>query len=771
LAAKARISELYAQELLRKEAALSTNNLPGRIKLLMAAAQLDSQGRGGIREALLVVEQNRAVAIRRAEALSSSNNLVELIGCAEAMSGYLEYDPELRKKLVENPELINHVQVMLGEMAKGPASPQVQQLALRCEAFWRTEPMREVRKSLDTRLHYACVQALFPATSDDASLGDHAIYSLAGALLAPESGDALAAYRRARAQLQLAFLPIVKVRVRGALSAKQRETLGSAISQLGAEAGSRLVASSDTNLPDAVAIVDIADAAYKLSGESHLVYSKYRAGSTQVANPLYDSLAVQYEQALEAVHSAEFSYAASQNIVTAIILGKARGNANDIAKTLSATPRYQRVPAYQDYQVRQRDLVSDCQFRAKAEVFDGVSGSNVCRAALEGKDQCRFKEISDAHPEDVEGYANRSAPKNWAEDCFDLFVAQRLDETARRVVALYDEVHLQRAASAMSLGQKDLGLLMVLALGMNSPRCSEAAAGRVENWFATAHMQQLRDQFDASCSASGTPPEGLRTNIVAGIESLLLDEVSSRLPPLGGPLSASDLAATSASKVLMARPTADISSRLASSEPEVAAASSAHVRPSIAAVLQATVTIFTEHASGSGFVVSTNGFIVSNNHVIEGAKRVLVQRSGGKKIPAEVVDSNLSRDLAILKAAEGDWPAVQLGELETITIGDPVYAIGSPGVSEDALLNQTVTRGVISGIRDFPSDTNPNIKIGYIQTDAAINPGNSGGPLVDESGKVIGVNTAKLVRRGVEGLGFAISIDEVKKLFFRYLRD
>ena len=84
-------------------------------------------------------------------------------------------------------------------------------------------------------------------------------------------------------------------------------------------------------------------------------------------------------------------------------------------------------------------------------------------------------------------------------------------------------------------------------------------------------------------------------------------------------------------------------------------------------------------------------------------------------------------------------------------------------------MQQTVTRGVVSGIRDFASEANANIKVEYIQTDAAINAGNSGGPLVNEAGKVIGVNTLKLVGRGVEGLSFAISINEVKKLFFRYL--
>jgi serine protease Do len=112
---------------------------------------------------------------------------------------------------------------------------------------------------------------------------------------------------------------------------------------------------------------------------------------------------------------------------------------------------------------------------------------------------------------------------------------------------------------------------------------------------------------------------------------------------------------------------------------------------------------------------------------------------------------------------------LQLGDIDAIKIGEPAYAIGSPGGSDNAVLQQTVTRGIVSGVRDFASEANANIKVEYIQTDAAVNAGNSGGPLVNEAGRVIGVNTHKLVGRGVEGLSFAISVNEVRKLYFRYL--
>jgi hypothetical protein len=89
------------------------------------------------------------------------------------------------------------------------------------------------------------------------------------------------------------------------------------------------------------------------------------------------------------------------------------------------------------------------------------------------------------------------------------------------------------------------------------------------------------------------------------------------------------------------------------------------------------------------------------------------------------VEFNASRDLANLKVADGNWIPVQLGDVDSISIGETVLAIGSPGGSEDAILEQTVTRGVVSSMRDIPSEANPNIMVAYIQTDAAINAGNN----------------------------------------------
>jgi putative serine protease PepD len=161
-------------------------------------------------------------------------------------------------------------------------------------------------------------------------------------------------------------------------------------------------------------------------------------------------------------------------------------------------------------------------------------------------------------------------------------------------------------------------------------------------------------------------------------------------------------------------------------------------------------------ATGSGFVVSSDGLIVTNAHVVDGAGEVAVKiGTGGDQLPAEIVGIDASRDLALLDVDGSDLPALELGDSGKVEVGDATYAIGNPYG-----LDHTLTTGVVSAL-DRPLQAPDGATIeGGIQTDAALNPGNSGGPLLDASGKVIGVN-AQIATGGNEqggnvGIGFAI---------------
>jgi putative serine protease PepD len=166
-------------------------------------------------------------------------------------------------------------------------------------------------------------------------------------------------------------------------------------------------------------------------------------------------------------------------------------------------------------------------------------------------------------------------------------------------------------------------------------------------------------------------------------------------------------------------------------------------------------------AAGTGFVVSADGVIVTNNHVVEGATKIQAQFSDGRKLTAKVLGTAPSSDLAVIKVDGSSLATIELGDSDSVQVGDDVVAIGNALALEGGL---SVTRGIVSGLhRDVPTGGN-EILGDVIQTDAAINPGNSGGPLVDARGRVIGINTAIADPSSAQNVGFVIPISQVKSL-------
>jgi Trypsin-like serine proteases, typically periplasmic, contain C-terminal PDZ domain len=172
-----------------------------------------------------------------------------------------------------------------------------------------------------------------------------------------------------------------------------------------------------------------------------------------------------------------------------------------------------------------------------------------------------------------------------------------------------------------------------------------------------------------------------------------------------------------------------------------------------------------QEGMGSGFIINEEGYVLTNYHVISTAKEITVTLSNNTEVSASVVNYDAEKDIAMLKLKEGTKvPAVaELGDSDEVYPGAEVIAIGTPLSKNFA---QTLTKGVISGSnRTIESENGTNVNL--IQTDAAINPGNSGGPLVNAKGQVIGINSLKLGTQtlgetNIEGIGFAIPINEVK---------
>jgi serine protease Do len=173
------------------------------------------------------------------------------------------------------------------------------------------------------------------------------------------------------------------------------------------------------------------------------------------------------------------------------------------------------------------------------------------------------------------------------------------------------------------------------------------------------------------------------------------------------------------------------------------------------------------HSMGSGFVVSPDGLVLTNHHVIQGATAITITLPDGRELPAEIIGADETTDLAVLKAEGESLPSVEFGDSDSLLTGEWAIAIGNPfGFLLDDP-HPSVTAGVISATdRDVKTEHGQaRFYRGLIQTDAAINPGNSGGPLVDSSGRVIGINTFIFSRSGGSlGIGFAIPVNRARKV-------
>jgi Trypsin-like peptidase domain/PEGA domain len=164
--------------------------------------------------------------------------------------------------------------------------------------------------------------------------------------------------------------------------------------------------------------------------------------------------------------------------------------------------------------------------------------------------------------------------------------------------------------------------------------------------------------------------------------------------------------------------------------------------------------------SGSGFFITQTGLIATNAHLARGEQSLLATLPNGQQLDAAVVYIDTDRDIALAKIDGDEFPHLALAAAGTVRQGETVVAIGNPG----GAMSFSVTKGIVSAVGKF-SSAGPGI---WIQTDASINPGNSGGPLLNSRGKVIGINTLKLEKKNVTGIGFALSASDLLSVLQRF---
>jgi len=174
----------------------------------------------------------------------------------------------------------------------------------------------------------------------------------------------------------------------------------------------------------------------------------------------------------------------------------------------------------------------------------------------------------------------------------------------------------------------------------------------------------------------------------------------------------------------------------------------------------------TAAGAGSGWIISSDGYIVTNNHVVEGASLVTVTLDDGTSYEAGPVFTDPPTDLAVVKITAEGLPVAETGDATALRVGDVVVAIGnSLGMGTSA------TSGIVSVAGVSLAASAGQTLLDLIQTDAAINPGNSGGPLVNMAGQVIGINSTKIASVGVEGMGYAISVNQALPVVETLIRE
>ena len=197
--------------------------------------------------------------------------------------------------------------------------------------------------------------------------------------------------------------------------------------------------------------------------------------------------------------------------------------------------------------------------------------------------------------------------------------------------------------------------------------------------------------------------------------------------------------------------------------PDIDIASDPPIEDVIARAKPAVVRLKGYGKSGSGFLVTEKGVIATNAHLARGEGSLIAILPGGAQLAADIIHLDTDRDIALVKVEGEDFPYLSLGSASNVRQGETVIAIGNPSEA----MPFAVTKGIVSAVGKL-SAAGPGI---WIQTDANINPGNSGGPLLNARGQVIGINTLKLEKKNVSGIGFALSATDLLSVLLKYYPD
>jgi len=536
----------------------------------------------------------------------------------------------------------------------------------------------------------------------------------------------------------------------------------------------------------AVCELDLADLSIEESSESSTPFSRYLAGQQSVPNPNYDALTFQFNQAQLELQQAnarlkqltdEAPYSSTgwnavglQQVVCSLIQVKIE----KIIRAVSNTPRVLQQDVYDDYQYRRADFTYHLAGKIGFRLIDPRTQSVLKADLYDNTHEEMSIAISGAHPRDANGVTDiqrkSNEPNEILRNYSDTFLSNAAEYVNKQITIVLPQAEAQQAFDSKNFGEVAERLFSAKLseacqnLRDSSTNLDDESINRLSSSFHISNLFENLGRwlgnfayFKSDLSLSRLYQDTFGEDTFLGNEFSSFKQIFMNIrPEVFEYTKPAALQPSKVGKTVRSKTTV---------EAKTVTAEAPEARNIIEECLASVVFIETVDKSGSGFIINPDGFIVTNYHVISGQDSITVRLSDGSRLEADVVALVKFKDLALLKINQARLPALKVGDYSRLHVGEAVFALGAP-----LGLRQTVTKGIVSAIRPMPAPFNSLEKIKFVQTDAAINPGNSGGPLINQKGEVIGVNNQKITAGGVEGLNFAIAIEEVLKTFSEYIR-
>jgi|GEM_PF-4875533 len=525
---------------------------------------------------------------------------------------------------------------------------------------------------------------------------------------------------------------------------------------------------------DTIFRIGFDDLSIRVTGSVDKGYSEYLAGYRDVPNPNYQYLVAQYTDALRQSQQAALNGAVNPSPVNSLVSGLASGNAKKHANALAVTPQFISEPVYQKYEYQRGEVKFGLKFRGSCSLLSKETQTVLKKIDLNSEDVESAIVIGGARPDDRFSLENVAMSEDEDKIRLKNYKRKKYIELATIIREVASDSYFYQAMAAKESGDINRSLDLTLAqlwllalrsekqpekiinaIGLDPPRLTAITAFRAGNTSMNAVFDPKNTLHKILNDASSL------NEFKSLIEATECWDGNDFFCKQNKLVSESKTAQVAIAQSFQEQAMQFFSAINKWNEPKK------HLSlDPIEKSLNAVVVI---NGVGSGFLVKSNGFIITNYHVIEDANDVVVKLRSGKKYLADIVDKVESKDLALLRIHDDNLPYLRFANMNQTRVGAAVYALGSPGGPNDELLEQTVTKGIVSGYRQLPSPKNPLETTEFIQTDAAINPGNSGGPLIDDSGNVLGINTQKMSTVEIEGQGFAVSITEVHRAFNKHI--